>query len=366
VRQLARRVPLLLTLLLLFATPLPTCRGSSGDESRRFRNCLGICQRGVGTSVTGRAAEETGTVQSVVGGCPSRAEGLRSPSLPFWWDCEGECKYRCMWFIEGDKRRHLGEPMAVPEKYYGKWPFVRLGPMQEPASVLLSIANLVANAHCFVKLLAQYQKVVQSSEKKASPGRRELETSRVTLWSMHFLLAINAWMWSAVFHTRDLMPTERLDYFSAGAVMVFDVFVSCSRVLGQSVMRGATVRSATFLLLLGAYIRHMFYMHYIKFDYGYHVGICVAAGVLQSVLWTGWLFSREGRAHPGNRFLWTFVVGVNAAVLLEIFDFPPLWDTIDAHALWHLATVPLTYVLFGFVARDTQQLGARKGQTSTA
>ena len=35
-----------------------------------------------------------------------------------------------------------------------------------------------------------------------------------------------------VFHSRDLRATERLDYFSAGAVMVYDVYLSCLRVSG--------------------------------------------------------------------------------------------------------------------------------------
>ena len=98
----------------------------------------------------------------------------------------------------------------------------------------------------------------------------------------------------------------------------------------------------------------MYYMHFFKFDYGYHVGLCVAAGIAQSMLWIGWLlFSAEGRSHPGRRHLWAFVVGVNAAVLFEILDFPPVWHAVDAHALWHLATVPLQYVLWGFVSQDT-------------
>ena len=144
--------------------------------------------------------------------------------------------------------------------------------------------------------------------------------------------------------------TERLDYFSAGAVMVFDVYLSCSRVFRVSNM---LVRLVSILMLAFAYGRHMYYMHYFKFDYGYHVGLCVAAGLAQSLLWIGWLLlSEEGRSHPGKRSLWTFVVVVNAAVLLEILDFPPVWDVVDAHALWHLATVPLTYVLWGFVCKD--------------
>lgn len=146
------------------------------------------------------------------------------------------------------------------------------------------------------------------------------------------------------------MVTERLDYFSAGAVMVFDVYLSCLRVFGLS--SRLTTLGLLALLAFG-YFRHMFYMHFVKFDYGYHVGLCVAAGILQSLLWVSWtIFSTEGRSHPRRWSLWAFVIGVNAAVLLEILDFPPIWHVIDAHALWHLCTVPLTYVLWDFVSID--------------
>ena len=107
--------------------------------------------------------------------------------------------------------------------------------------------------------------------------------------------------------------------------MVYDVYLSCLRVSGVS---SGLARFGALALLLVGYARHMIYMHYVKFDYGYHVGLCVTAG------------------------LWAFVIGVNAAVLLEILDFPPLWHVVDAHALWHLCTVPLTYVLWGFVSKD--------------
>jgi len=94
-------------------------------------------------------------------------------------------------------------------------------------------------------------------------------------------------------------------------------------------------------------------MHYIKFDYGYHVGLCIGLGLMQSIAWMVWIFvSTEGRSHPGRKHLSLFVAAVNVAVLLEVLDFPPLLSVLDAHALWHLATVPLVYVWFAFVTRD--------------
>jgi len=332
------------SLVLVFVFLLGGSLASRGDESVQFRSCVRRCRE------VERGESDAAAAAAVVVVPRCHEDGASAPEarVPFSWDCESECQYRCMWAIEGERADQLSSHR--PEKYFGKWPFVRLGPMQEPASVVLSLANLVANGHCLVRLV----RIVRSHSlsKRDRKAAKQLNRGRnARLWLVHFVLAVNAWTWSAVFHGRDLRVTERLDYFSAGAVMVFDVYLSCLRVSGVS---NVPARLVALCALVAAYGRHMYYMHFFKFDYGYHVCLCVAAGVAQSMLWIGWLlFSAEGRSHPGRRYLWAFVVGVNAAVLFEILDFPPVWHAVDAHALWHLATVPLQYVLWGFVSRDT-------------
>ena len=259
------------------------------------------------------------------------------------WTCVDDCRYECMWEMER-RSQELGRPV---EKYFGKWPFERMLGMQEPASVLLSFLNLVANAHCLYMLMGHRHK----------QGGADAEQQRSTmawkiLWAFHFILACNAWLWSCVFHSRDMKLTERLDYFSAGAVIAFDTFLSVCKLVPPSVVS----YPGKYLLGLAigvVYARHMYYMHYIKFDYGYHVGLCIGLGLMQSIAWMVWIFvSTEGRSHPGRKHLSLFVAAVNVAVLLEVLDFPPLLSVLDAHALWHLATVPLVYVWFAFVTRD--------------
>jgi len=247
-----------------------------------------------------------------------------------------------MWLIEGMKRKQ--EKDVHVEKYFGKWPFVKVGPIQEPASVLMSMMNMLANAYCLKRLLSAF----------GDKGKSAYHFKNI-LWITHFLLAIHAWIWSSLFHSRDIIATERLDYFSAGALMLFDMYLSCCRVFSLS---SVVSRILFAVALMVGYARHMYYMHYVKFDYGYHVGICVIAGLIQSVAWILWLFFRsEGKEHPGKKFLGMFVVAVNAAVLLEVLDFPPFFDTLDAHALWHLATIPLTFLFYQFVAQDIEVRG---------
>lgn len=78
---------------------------------------------------------------------------------------------------------------------YGKWPFYRLGPIQEPASVLMSIFNLWANLHGVMDLL-----------------RRVRPENKLRRWLLAAGVAqINTWFWSTVFHTRG-MSIRDFDY----------------------------------------------------------------------------------------------------------------------------------------------------------
>lgn len=71
----------------------------------------------------------------------------------FQWSCADECQYGCMWrtvfaFFE------RGWP--IPQ-FYGKWPFLRLLGMQEPASVLFSALNFAVH----LRMLRKFRREVR-------------------------------------------------------------------------------------------------------------------------------------------------------------------------------------------------------------
>ena len=79
--------------------------------------------------------------------------------------------------------------------------------------------------------------------------------------------------------------------------------------------------------------------------------VCVVIGVAQLLIWAIWAGITR---HPSRWKLWFVVITGGLAMLLEIYDFPPYQGVVDAHALWHATTIPLTYLWWSFIRDDAQ------------
>lgn len=104
------------------------------------------------------------------------------------WTCLDNCKYTCMHLITG---RAIQQREQI-HQYYGKWPFWRFSGMQEPASVAFSLLNLACHARGAQR--------IRSTLPEDHPMRRYYLTFAI--------FNINAWVWSAVFHTRGWNPWQ--------------------------------------------------------------------------------------------------------------------------------------------------------------
>ena len=141
---------------------------SSGDRSSVFQGCLERCLRH---------------------SCTPEGRPLRPQSLALWltrWTCADDCKYTCMHTLT-DLAAESGVQM---QQYYGKWPFWRIAGMQEPAAVAFSFGNLLIHV-----LGVDW---LRRGMHPAHPMRPFYLT-----WAY---VSINAWVWSAVFHTRGTCP----------------------------------------------------------------------------------------------------------------------------------------------------------------
>lgn len=270
------------------------------------------------------------------------------------WDCTSECRYQCMIRREAERKDDDGQP---PVKYHGKWPFKRVLGLQEPLSVMFSLANLAVHVQGLISFLYLLHRVLP----KRPQGKKGPYYEYGFLWTVYGLASLNSWVWSAVFHARDTLFTEKADYSSAVALLGIGLIVGIIRTLSLRIEATQVMVAAPVIAFVST---HVLYLNFYNFDYGWNIKVCVFLGVLQLLLWMVWAGYVR---HPSRLKLW-FVVLVGAmSMLLEIFDFPPLWGSLDAHALWHAFTVPLTWLWWSFIKEDasyrTSQLLRRTQET---
>lgn len=202
--------------------------------------------------------------------------------------------------------------------------------------MLFSIGNLIAHQNGLAKLRA------------AVP--REYPLRRFYVLFGWFGTA--AWVFSTIFHIRDSRATEQLDYFAAGASVLYNMYYSPVRVfrldrptpLRRNVLRLWTIFCACL------YLAHICYLKFWRWNYSYNMAANVVAGLVHNLLWTYFSIMKWRESHrtwatwPGLIVTWVML-----AMSLELLDFPPVWGALDAHSLWHLGTIAPTVMWYKYV-----------------
>ncbi|KHN72678.1 Post-GPI attachment to proteins factor 3 [Toxocara canis] len=353
---------------------------SLGDRSTVFTKCLSECATNNGCSLN-----------------TARIEWIFEPCF--------SCKYDCTWRTVSYFTEVLNE--EIPQ-FYGKWPFIAVRlpllsfiPVQELASVVFSIMNL----HSSLKM---YRAV------RLLPARARMKI----VWYSYSLIGIFVWIASSLFHWADFWLTEYLDYFAAFAIIVYAFFASISFTVPylQRTAFGRLIWLALFAALILFYFKHIgnLLVHFdygynmrcciafslatafiytiwmaiewhtrtrwqrrsipflavvvfgglasilleVHFDYGYNMRCCIAFSLATAFIYTIWMaiewHTRTRWQRRSIPFLAVVVFGGLASILLEVFDFVPLFWLVDAHALFHLATVPLPLYLITFIELETE------------
>jgi hypothetical protein len=248
----------------------------------------------------------------------------------FLWDSISTCRYECMW-KDVDVRQQLQLPIL---QYYGKWPFIRIFYMQELASVLFSLFNLVMHIISW----NYYRKIVPHHH----PFKKWVK--------LYAYININTWIWSSVFHTRDLWMTEKLDYFSALITSTYSCFLALLRVLNLNRFIHQLLISIPFLIGTLVYI---IYYTFHRFNYTLNMSIQVIISLIAIFLWcyTSYLH----RQPYAKKMYLTFILLLISASF-ELGDFPPFFFLVDAHALWHLGTAIIIPLWYGFLIDDALYL----------
>ena len=162
----------------------------------------------------------------------------------------------------------------------------------------------------------------------------------------------HSWIWSTIFHARDVKISEACDYFFATSQVLYSVWVALFRLF----------RGRFFILFPTGCFFLLFYGHYIwsmtnvLFDYGYHMKINLTAGIVHLLVWVLWIFWGDGHEKQ-RRYRWKclqFLGLLMLAALCEVFDFPPYFGLLDAHATWHGLTIFLVPLWYYFWCEDAK------------
>ncbi|KAK8246906.1 Mn2+ homeostasis protein [Phyllosticta capitalensis] len=317
------RGSLLVVLVLALALCVGTVQASVGDRLPDFKNCVKVCVE-------------------------ANCEGLERTHIPIHrrlmlWTCPSECDYTCQ-HITTHQRLARDPPYREPIlQFHGKWPFHRFLGMQEPFSVLFSLLNYLAHLHGL--------SLVRSSIPPSYPLRK---------YYIGFALAgMHAWIWSMLFHTRDLPVTETMDYIGAGASVMYGLFYTPVRIFRLDAQAPPWKPSLLRLWSLGCLAMlsaHVGYLLLVRWDYTYNMAANVAAGVVQNLLWS-WFSVRRYRALKRGWAAWPglIVAWIISAMSLELLDFPPWGGMVDAHALWHAGTIIPTVWWYSFLVKDAEE-----------
>lgn len=283
-------------------------RCSDGDELPHFQACLAHCEQ---DALAADASAKSNTCQQL----PLSLRVLG-------WTPVDDCKYTCA--------RTIAHKFPKTQyKFYGKWHFKRVFGLQEIASVVFSLANLVAHVVGWRKVALKYPSAKQASKSTCK---------YYFMWpwyKLYYVSSVATWIFSIVFHARDVRITELLDYF--GAAWSIFVFLMCGAIQSfnvESLRAQRTIRNV-FSCIFVAHVGKMFFH---VFDYTFNMCVMVVAALISQFLWFWWWL----RFSPPN-FGWTIPKTVSlclcAGFFFELLDFPPIGELVDAHALWHASTV---------------------------
>lgn len=355
-----RNISIFLIVSIVLISQIPVVSASVGDRLPEFKECVSQC-----ISKTCRdTIEETITKTET-----ETDTDIETKNIPFYlqllfWTCPQNCDYECQREVTAD-RIQLG--LSI-EQFHGKWPFIRILGIQEPLSVLFSILNFIPHYFQFkrfIKTLKSHNNNNNNNNSQSTQLNTNIPTTLIYVYLGVTITGMNAWIWSSVFHVRDFVLTERLDYFSAGLTVLYGFYAASVRVfrLDRNDEKSIALRYGLIIVCVIAYISHVSYLSFVTFSYSYNMLANVIVGLLQNFLWIFHSISEYrkygGAGSAGESWrLWPLfiVLTVTGAMSFELFDFPPVLDLLDAHALWHAGTVLPTYWWYFWMEKDIRAL----------
>lgn len=318
-----------------------------------------------------------------------------NPLYKVLWPCTADCNYKCQQIITAI-RLNQGLPMV---QFFGKWPFLRVFFFQEFYASILSFGNFKVN---YSNFFIVYNYYINNRDRETREKRswfnefNDLFTFNDTPYcniSKQYLQAIImslfGWMFSTIYHVRDVPLTESLDYFGAFGIVLLNFNVISYRFL-KIYSYSPLVQSLWKLALFLTYICHFIKLTAFKWDYKYNLIVNSTFGMTGTIMWFIHSYNiwRKCKKHKlainnslqlspfeskilkkfnigGSSWIPIYPVFFNAWLLFgvsfEFYDFSPIHQLIDGHALWHLATIIPAVVWYDWNMWDIELLKITDG-----
>ncbi|XP_045473171.1 post-GPI attachment to proteins factor 3 [Harmonia axyridis] len=305
-------------IILIILLNLRCIYSSAGDQLEQYRSCLYYCVDQE-CDTDGRSYLHNYDEINI---------------FPFMqWPCFDECRYNCMW----DTVEKLESANVSIPQFHGKWPFVRVLGIQEPASTIFSFLNFLFH----LKWIKIFRKRVFSG------------APLYWMWHVFACVNLNAWFWSIIFHARDTQFTEFMDYCGAFSIILINCYVLVSRICW---ILGKLYCSLISLFFILFYTNHVLYLYSARrIDYNYNMTLNFSIAIFTVISWLIWCYwNRKSKPYVDKCAI--YAVLTSAVALLEIIDRAPIFYTIDSHSIWHLSTAFLVGIFYRFAIKDCNHL----------
>lgn len=266
-----------------------------------------------------------------------------------FWDCISLCDYQCQQLTTDMITSRMTNTDEKIVQFHGKWPFVRIFYIQEFWSTLFSLGNFIPHFLAYKKL------------NKFKLQKRHLLFNNYKLVS---IMGSLAWFFSTIFHFRDTILTEKLDYFFAGGTVLSGFYACTMRfLLGGDLRKHQKYGSLGFSICLLIFTSHVFRL-YIDWSYTYNMRFNILFGVLQYIMLIT-IAVRNYYTYKNNRYVSLFkvsflpvllVIGTSLSMSFELFDIFIPWLQLDSHAIWHGLTILPSFYLYEFFIEDYKAL----------
>lgn len=267
-----------------------------------------------------------------------------------FWDCVSLCDYQCQQLTTDMIISRMERTNEQIVQFHGKWPFVRTLYIQEFWSTIFSIGNFIPHFLAHKRL---------SNIKTQKKGHLLINNYKLvtTMGSL-------AWLFSTIFHFRDTLLTERLDYFFAGGTVLAGFYACTMRfLLGGDIHKHKKYGLLGLSICLLIFAAHVLRL-YLDWSYTYNMRFNIAFGVLQYMMLIT-IAAKNYHTYRNNRYVSIFkvsvlpvllVVGTSLSMSFELFDIFIPWLQLDSHAIWHGLTILPSFYLYEFFIEDYKAL----------